>query len=155
MKNQNHSTGMVVDQSQKDFTFSFESSKSPKNIFDSLLDVKSWWSGIYSEKIKGKSEKLNDEFTFSAAGGAHNTKQRLIELKEGEKIVWHVVESNLTFLQNPGEWKDTKICFEIFSKGNKQEVRFTHVGLAPGIEAYSGCAAGWTQYLGELAEMLG
>jgi len=154
MKNQNQSTDMLVDQSQKNFEFVFESSKSPKVIFDNLLDVRSWWSGIYSEKIKGKSEKINDEFTFSAAGGAHNTTQRLIELIPGEKIVWLVVESNLTFLQNPGEWIGTKISFEISRKGNRSEVRFTHVGLVPRIEAYTGCAAGWTQYLEKLSEKL-
>lgn len=136
------------------FTFSFKSSRSPKNIFDILVDARAWWSGIYSETIKGSSDQLDEEFTFHAGAGAHYTKQRLIELIPGKKIVWLVVESNLSFLKNPEEWKGTKLCFEIFENGNEKEVRFTHIGLLPDMESYDGCAGAWTQYLNNLSVKL-
>lgn len=69
-----------------DFTFSFESSESPKRIFERLLHVQSWWSGIFSESFSGSSAKLNDEFTFSAGDGAHYSKQKLIELIPEENL---------------------------------------------------------------------
>src|SRR5882724_2964875 len=147
MKNQDKTTAMPGKKSlpeinehegRKDFSFSFESSKSPKVIFETLLDIKAWWSGIYSEKIEGASSKLNDEFTFHAGNGAHYTKQRLIELVPDKKIVWLVTESNLSFVKKTGEWTNTKICFEISKKGDSTQVSFTHLGLVPQFECYGG-----------------
>jgi hypothetical protein len=136
------------------YTFTFESSKDHKNIFETLLNVRKWWSGLFEEKISGSSDKINDEFTFLAGGGVHYTKQKLIELVPHEKIVWQVTESNLTFLQKQDEWTNTKICFEITRKENKTHVTFTHLGLAPKFECYNQCAGAWTQYLENLAVSL-
>jgi hypothetical protein len=138
----------------QDYAFSFTSSKSPEIIFDTLLDIKAWWSGIYSEKIEGKSSKLNDQFTFSAGGGAHYTKQRLTELIPEKKIVWLVAESNLSFLKNPSEWENTKISFEISGKGNETQIVFTHSGLVSKLECYDACTEAWGQYLNNLSEKL-
>jgi hypothetical protein len=138
----------------QDYTFSFTSSKSTEIIFETLLDIKAWWSGIYSEKIEGKSSKLNDEFTFSAGGGAHHTRQRLAELIPEKKIVWLVAESNLSFLKNPTEWENTKICFDISGKGNKTQVTFTHSGLFSTLECYDVCTEAWGQYLKNLSAKL-
>jgi hypothetical protein len=144
----------VADRMTGDFTFGFESSKSVEKIFESLLDTRVWWSGLYSEKIEGTSNKLSDEFTFKAGDGAHYSKQRLTELIPNKKIVWLVVESNLTFLKNSGEWTGTRLCFDIFGKGNKSQIRFTHFGLVPAIESYDGCARAWTKYLENFAKKL-
>ncbi len=138
----------------KDYTFSFESSKTPKNIFETLLNVRKWWVGLYGEEIKGSSKKLNDEFTFGAGDGMHYSKQRLIELVPNKKIVWQVSESDLIFLKKSDEWTNSKICFEIFRQGNQTQVTFTHQGLVPKIECYNGCAGAWTQYMENLAEKL-
>ena len=141
-------------QNQKDYTFQFESSETPQNIFNSLLDVRSWWSGLFGEEIKGNSKKINDEFTFRAGDGIHYSKQRLTELLPYKKITWLVTESNLTFLKQPDEWTGTKIGFEISAKGNKTQITFTHAGLAPEIECYDSCSDAWTKYLKKLAEKL-
>ncbi len=141
-------------QNLKDYTFSLESSDTPKNVFETLLNVRNWWTGLYSETIEGNTNKLNDEFTFRAGGGAHYSKQRLVELIPGKKIVWLVTDSNLDFLERPNEWTGTKICFEISKQGNKSQITFTHQGLVPKIECYKGCAGAWTQYLENLAEKL-
>ena len=138
----------------KDYTFSFESAETSENIFETLLNVRSWWIGLYGEDIKGSSKKLNDEFTFNAGDGVHYSKQKLVELIPDKKIVWLVTDSNLNFLEKPNEWTGTKICLEISKKGNKNQITFTHQGLVPKIECYNACSSAWTQYLENLADKL-
>ena len=62
----------------KDYSVVFESSKPPAYIFETLLNARKWWTGLYKEEINGSGMKLNEEFTFRAGGGAHYTEQRLI-----------------------------------------------------------------------------
>jgi hypothetical protein len=136
------------------FNFSFQTSQSVENVFKKLLDVRSWWTGLYGEQIKGDNSMLNDEFTFKAGKGAHYTKQKLIEAEPNKRIVWLVTESNLNFLKKPDEWTGTKICFDISNQSGKTKVTFTHEGLVPKIECYNGCAGAWTQYLENLEKHL-
>ena len=138
----------------KNYTFSFTTSKSAKDVFDLLLNIKKWWSGIYEETITGNSQKIGDEFSFSAGTGMHFSKQKLAELIPNQKIVWLVTESNLSFLENPKEWENTKLVFDISEKGNETQVTFTHEGLEPEIECYDGCSNAWTQYLQNLENKL-
>jgi uncharacterized protein YndB with AHSA1/START domain len=138
----------------KNFTYSFTSSKKPEEVFEILLDIPKWWTGKYEETLKGKSKKVNDEFTFKAGGGAHYSKQKLIELIPNKKIVWLVTDSKLAFINDTSEWIGTKICFNISTEGNKTKVTFTHDGLVPEIECYDACSGGWTQYLDQLKEKL-
>lgn len=135
---------------QENFAYSFTSSKTPKEIFEILLNIPQWWSGQYVETINGKSEKVNDEFTFKAGGGAHYSKQKLVELVPNKKVVWLVTDSDLNFLNATDEWNNTKIGFDISAEGNKTKVIFTHDGLVPEIECYNSCSAGWTKYLDQL-----
>ena len=138
----------------KNFTYSFTSSKTPEEVFELLLHIEQWWFGKYEETIKGKSEKINDEFTFNAGGGAHYSKQKLVELIPNKKIVWLVTDSKLSFLRDTGEWIGTKICFDISTEDNKTKLTFTHDGLVPEIECYNACSGGWTQYLEQLKNKL-
>jgi len=134
----------------KNFQLSFTTTKNAHQVYNQLLDVKNWWSGLYNETISGESSKLNDEFTFSAGGGAHFSKQKLIELIPDKKIKWEVKESNLSFLTQTNEWTNTKICFDIEQLKTKTKVTFTHEGLVPQIECYGGCSGAWTKYLENL-----
>lgn len=136
--------------SEKNYQFSFTTSKNQSEVFAHLINPKNWWVGLYEETIKGKSQELNDEFSFKAGGGAHYSNQRLIELETGKKIVWLVTESNLSFLENTNEWAGTNICFDIESSGDKTKVTFTHNGLVPDIECYDGCSSAWTGYMQNL-----
>ncbi len=136
------------------FTVSIKTSVTPKEVFNLLLDIEQWWSGIYGEEIKGESKKMGDEFTFKAGGGAHYSKQKLIELIPNEKVVWLITDSTLSFLSNTGEWINTKIGFTISTEENKTIVTFMHDGLVPQIECYNACSGGWTRYLDKLEEKL-
>jgi hypothetical protein len=132
---------------KENFTYSFSSSKTPEAVFRLVLDIEQWWSGLYEETINGTSQKVNDEFTFNAGGGAHYSKQRLINLIPAKRVIWLITDSKLNFLTNEAEWTGTKICFDISSEGNKTKVTFTHDGLVPQIECYKGCSGAWTKYL--------
>jgi hypothetical protein len=136
------------------FTYSFDSSKSQNEIFQTLLNVRKWWSGFYDEKFTGASEKINDEFTFLAGEGVHFTKQRLIEMIPGKKIAWIVTESNLSFAEKTDEWTNTKLIFDIEKYGDKTKITFTHEGLVPQFDCYEACSNGWSQYLQKLASDL-
>ena len=139
---------------KKNYTYSFQTSKSTEEVFKTLLDVRKWWSGLYDETIKGESKKINDEFTFNAGAGAHYTRQKLVELIPDKKVAWLVTDSNLTFLKDSSEWNNTKICFELSPNGNKTNVQFTHEGLVPQIECYDQCSSAWTGYLDNLKKAL-
>ncbi|MBS1932877.1 MAG: SRPBCC domain-containing protein [Bacteroidetes bacterium] len=139
----------------KSYSFEIETRKSSKEVFELLLEIERWWSGIYDEIITGKSKKVNDEFTFSAGGGMHFSKQKLIEQVPYKKIVWEVTESNLSFLDNPREWEHTKLKFDIFEKDkNRTGITFTHEGLVPEIACYEQCTNAWTQYFKNFQKML-
>jgi hypothetical protein len=137
-----------------DYAFSFEVEKAPAEIFKILLDVRTWWAGLFGEDIHGSSEKINDEFTFSAGGGVHFSKQKLTALVPGKLIAWNVIQSNLTFLNKTDEWTDTRISFEIIPVDDKSKVVFTHHGLVPEIECYVSCSGAWTKYMEKLEKSL-
>ena len=134
MKNKNFTTTLIVDQT-------------PEEVFNAIRNVRGWWSGYYSEEIKGDTEKLNDEFSFRAGGGAHYSRQKLIEVIPNKKVVWLITDSKLDFLEKKNEWTGTRVSFDISTKGNKTELVFTHEGLIPEIECYNSCAPAWSQYL--------
>lgn len=138
----------------EDYTYNFTTDTSPKEIFDLLLNIERWWFGLYDETISGSSQKLNDEFSFSAGGGLHFSLQELIELVPDKKIVWLVKESNLSFLENPKEWENTRLAFEIIEEGGQSRVMFTHEGLKPHAECYDQCTNAWGQYLYNLEKKL-
>lgn len=129
--------------------FSVLVDRAPAEVFRTILDVASWWSGIYGESLEGESKEVGDEFIFQAGAGAHYSKQKMTECVPNEKVAWLVTESRLSFLADPGEWKGTKIRFDLSREKNKTKVVFTHIGLVAELECYQACAPGWTRYLEE------
>jgi hypothetical protein len=67
----------------------------------------------------------------------------------GRRLVWSVLDSDLSFVENRTEWTGTTVTFDLARKGAKTEVRFTHVGLVPGCACYDACSKGWSFYLNE------
>jgi len=77
----------------------------------------------------------------------HRCKMKITEVIPGKKVVWRVLDNYFNFIEDKNEWKDTEISFEISRKGNKTEVRFTHVGLVPEYECFDVCSNAWGSYI--------
>lgn len=131
----------------QDFSTTVVVKQSPAEVYKTLLDVRAWWSGLYDEYFEGKSEKVGDEFSFRAGGGAHYSKQKLVEAVPGKKVKWLVTEADLSFVDKTDEWKGTTIEFDLEEKEAGTEITFTHHGLVPQFECYDGCAPAWEQYV--------
>src|SRR6266702_4022168 len=69
--------------------------------------------------------------------------KRSQNLSLAKKIVWHVLDSHLSFVKDKNEWNDTDIVFDISEEQDKTEVRFTHLGLVPQYECYGSCSNAW------------
>ena len=129
MKKQDFTTTIVVDQT-------------PNQVFNAINNPRAWWSG----EITGNTEKLNDEFTYRYKE-FHISKQRIIEMIPDERVVWLVIESQLNFIEDKREWNGTKISFEISPKGDKTQLRFTHLGLVLEIECFDSCSNAWSELI--------
>jgi uncharacterized protein YndB with AHSA1/START domain len=128
----------------KDYTTSFLVDQSPEEVFAAINNVRGWWSG----EINGRTDKLGAEFTYRYQD-VHRSTQRITELVPGKKVVWHVLDAKINFVKDKAEWNGTEIIFEITKKGDKTELRVTHVGLVPAIECYGKCAGAWGFYIND------
>jgi len=129
MKNQSFTTAFTVD-------------KTPAEAFAAINNVRGWWSG----NIEGGTDKLGDEWTYRYED-VHYSKQKIMELVPNKRVVWAVLDSYLSFVKDKTEWNGSKITFEISAKGDKTEVRFTHVGLIPEYECFDACSNAWGSYV--------
>jgi hypothetical protein len=128
----------------KSYTTAIEVAQSPQDVFNRLKEVSKWWGG---NDLDGESTNLNDEFSITHPG-AHYSRQKLVEVVSDKKIVWLVTESTLFWLEkDKHEWKNTKMIFEITTKGGKTVLHFTHEGLAPERECYAKCERGWNMVI--------
>ncbi len=134
MKNQDYTTTIVVDHT-------------PEEAFDAINDPRNWWAGVWSAEINGDNSKVGAEFTYRVPE-VHYCRMKVTELVPGKKVVWHVLDSNISYTETKTEWNNTDICFDITRKDNKTEVRFTHVGLYPDYECYDSCSNAWGALIG-------
>ena len=126
------------------YTISYTVDQSPQEVFDAINNVRGWWSG----ELAGPTDHLGAEFTYRYEN-LHRSTQRITEFVSGRKVVWHVVDSCIDFVNDKTEWNGTDIIFVITRKGNKTELRFTHAGLVPAVECYGKCVGAWSFYIGE------
>jgi hypothetical protein len=126
----------------KNFTTTFTVDQSLEEAFTAINNVRRWWSG----EIEGSTDKLGDEFSYHYQD-VHRSKQKITEIIPGKKVVWHVLDGHLNFVQDKTEWKGTDITFEVSKKGNKTEIRFTHLGLVPELECFNACSNAWGSYI--------
>jgi len=133
-----------------DFSATILVDQTPEEVFAAINNVRGWWSG----EIEGETDKPCVEFTYRVPE-MHYSKQLITEFIPGKKVVWHVSDANLSFVEDKGEWRGTDIVFEISKKGDRTEVRFTHKGLVPSFECYDDCSAGWSMLVnGNLQKLI-
>jgi hypothetical protein len=136
--------------SDRNYTTTFTVDQTPDEVFTAINNVRGWWSG----EIEGGTDKLGDEFTYRYED-VHRSKQKITESIPGKTVVWHVLDSHLNFVGDKAEWTGTDITFEISQKGDKTEVRFTHVGLVPEYECFNACSDAWGSYMnGSLRKLI-
>lgn len=123
-------------------TAAFTVDKSPDEAFAAINDVRAWWSG----DIDGATDTLGAEWTYRYKD-MHYSKQKIVEMIPGKKVVWLVLDSYLSFVKDKEEWNGTKITFDIAAEGDKTEVKFTHVGLTSQDECYDACSDAWGSYI--------
>ena len=135
---------------KQDYTISITVDATAQEAFKSINSISKWWT----EDLEGSSQKLNDEFTVRFAD-VHVSKQKLVAVIPGKKVVWLVTDSKLNFIKDKHEWTNTRISFEISKHDNKTQIHFTHFGLVPEVECYDACRKGWNHYIkGSLFKLL-
>lgn len=137
MKEQDYHTSITVDATEQE-------------AFNCINSVSKWWT----ENLEGSSQKLDDEFTVRF-GDVHYSRQKLVEVVPGKKVVWLVTDSKLNFIKDKQEWTNTKISFEISTQNEKTKIHFKHIGLVPEVECFDACSNAWSQYIqGSLFQLL-
>jgi len=132
----------------QNYTATIEVAKSPKDVFNHINDVSKWWATKeFNGTYEGQSTKLNDEFVVRF-GDTHYSKHKLVEFIPDEKVVWLVTDSKLNWIEkNKTEWTNTRMVFELTSKGDGTVLKFTHEGLVPEQECYEKCQQGWNMLI--------
>src|SRR5262245_27465955 len=120
------------------YTTTFAVDQSPAAVFAAINNARGWWSG----EIAGETAKLGAEFTYRVPD-IHYCRIKIAELVPGRAVVWHVVDSDLSYTNARTESTGTTIRFDISRNGGKTVVRFTHVGLVPADECYDSCSDAW------------
>jgi hypothetical protein len=126
----------------QDFTTSFTVDQTPQEAFAAITNPRGWWS----EAIEGSTSRLGDEFTYRHED-VHQCKMRLTEVIPDKKVVWFVVENYFNFTEDKSEWTGTEITLEVAAKGDKTEIRFTHLGLVAEYECFDICSTAWGAYI--------
>jgi hypothetical protein len=125
-------------------TFTVTVDQTPAEVFAAINDVRGWWSG----EIDGRTDAPGAQFEYRYKD-FHRSVQKITEWVPGKKVVWHVVDAQLKFVENQTEWNGTDIVFEIGEKGDRTELRFTHAGLAPSCQCFGDCKDAWGFYVQE------
>ena len=132
-----------------DYTKTFLVDQTPEQVFAAINDVRGWWS----EDIEGDTDRPGAVFTFRYKN-LHRSVHEIREFVPGQKVVWHISDASLQFVANKSEWKGTDVVFLIRKRADKTEIRFTHVGLVPGIECYGDCSEAWSFHLDSLRKRI-
>ena len=133
----------------QDFTKAILVDATPDQVFDAITNVRGWWS----EEIDGATDKLGAAFEFHYKD-LHRSTHKITELVRGKKVVWQTVKGEINFVKDKTEWDGTKVVFEIGKRGDKTELRFTHVGLVPTIQCYGDCSGAWGYHLDSLRDLI-
>lgn len=120
------------------FTTSILVNQSPAEAIAAINRPREWWG----KSIDGKTDRLGEEWTYRYKD-MHFSTQRTTQLTS-DKVVWHIVDAEMSFLKDKSEWKGTDLVFDVARKDDKTEIIFTHVGLVPAVECFDVCTDAWS-----------
>jgi hypothetical protein len=126
---------------KQDYTATIVADTTANEAFKSVNAVAKWWT----ENTDGTSGNLNDVFTVHF--GETFVKFKVVGFIKEKKVAWLVTDCYLHWLNDKKEWNGTMLSFEISSENDLTQIKFTHIGLLPGIECYNDCRKGWDQYI--------
>ena len=127
---------------QSDYTTSIIVSKSSKEVYHAINNVRGWWS----EEIEGSTDKLNAVWNYHYQD-VHRCKMKIIELVPGRRVVWQVLDNYFSFTKDKKEWTGNTIVFNITENDNATHLQVTQIGLVPEYECYDVCENAWNTYI--------
>jgi hypothetical protein len=125
----------------KNYTAIISVNATPKVAFEKIAKVDGWWA----KKFSGKA--LNENDTFKVRFGETFVDFKITEAIPGKKIVWHVTDCNLHWINNKKEWRDTQVVWKLTPENGRTQIKMTHEGLVPGVECYNDCETGWNGHV--------
>jgi hypothetical protein len=97
---------------------------------------------------------VGDVFTYEVPG-VHRCTMTLTELIPDRRVVWHVSDSWLGFVDgDSAEWDGTDVIVDIEGTDGGTHVRFTHRGLSPQAECFDMCSSAWGTYVASLRSLI-
>ncbi|UPK76648.1 SRPBCC domain-containing protein [Nocardioidaceae bacterium SCSIO 66511] len=130
------------------FTTEFTVDQTPDTVFAAIANVRQYWG----TGATGDFEREGDEFTYRDADLMSHF--RLSEVVPARRMVWQVVDSRTGFVQDPAEWDDTRVVFELAPDGDGTRLHFTHEGLTPDKECFNDCSRGWSGVIDDALQHL-
>jgi hypothetical protein len=125
----------------QDYTRTFQARASVQATLDAIDLVGAWWTTSF----EGSAKNRND--TFHVHFGDTFVDFRVVE-HTSSRIVWHVTNSRLAWLENANEWTGTDVIWDLTAAGDETRVQMTHRGLLPDVECFENCEKGWNFYVG-------
>ena len=121
--------------SDNDSTTAF--AQSPDAVFAAINNVRAWRSG----EIDGVTDQLGAEFTYRYKD-VHLSTQSIMEMVSGPRVIWRVIDAEINFVKDTGEWNGTSVGFDITPRGEKSCGSCTRTWSLT-IECYGGCSGAW------------
>lgn len=116
----------------------------PDEAFAAITDVRGWWS----HDVDGLTDTVGSEFTFHG-GDVHRSRIKVIELAAGRRVVSHVLDTSMSFVEDQTEWLDTLVVFDISATDGSTRIRFLHQGLIPELECFEICSNAWSFFIND------
>jgi len=101
-------------------------------------DMRKWWSlRVEQTDTQATIRFYNSHVTFAFDQGGTD-----------DRFSWTCTDANMIIedVSDYGEWKGSKLLWEIEPTASGSRVTLTHQGLNPDMECHRVCVAGWGRY---------
>ena len=132
----------------KDYSNSITVDAGPQQAFEKIAEVNGWWA----KNFNGQALKKEDHFRVDF--GTTWVEFGITEAIPAKKIVWHVNDCHLPWLNDKTEWNGTEVVWDLAPESNGTRITMTHKGLYPGVECFEACNAGWNEHIISLASLI-